>query len=60
MTQVDIYDERRLTSLAADHDIVVNGQARVGGSPPRIRSAIVAGAYYCDIGAHGETAEKQL
>jgi len=42
--QVDIRDEPDLASVATDHDIVVNA----------------AGTNYCDLGADGRTAEKQL
>lgn len=59
--QVDILDERRLASVAADYDVVVN----TAGPEwevllPALRGAIAAGTHYCDIGADGRTVEKQL
>jgi saccharopine dehydrogenase-like NADP-dependent oxidoreductase len=59
--QVDIHDEQRLASMAANYDIIVN----VAGPEwevllPALRGAIAAGTQYCDIGADGATTEKQL
>lgn len=59
--QLDIRDEDRLASVAEDYDIVVN----VAGPEwdvllPALRGAIAAGTHYCDIGAHGQTTERQL
>ena len=61
VVQVDILDERRLASVVADYDIVVN----MAGPEhevllPVLRTAIAAGKHYCDVGADGETVEKQL
>lgn len=59
--QVDIRDEHRLTSVAADFDIVVNVAAPEWEVLlPALRAAIAAGADYCDIGAFAFTTEKQL
>lgn len=59
--QVDIHDERRLASVAADYDVVVNA-AGPGYEVflPGLRGAIAAGKHYCDLGDNGPTTEKQL
>ncbi len=59
--QVDIHDEHRLASVAADYDIVVNA-AGPGYELflPGLRGAISAGTHYCDLGDNGPTMEKQL
>jgi len=58
---VDIRDERRLSSVAADYDIVVNAAGPEWEVLlPALRAAIDAGTHYCDLGADGRTAEKQL
>jgi len=61
MLLVDILDERRLASVAADYDIVVN----TAGPEwevllPALRGTIAAGTHYCDIGAVGRITERQL
>lgn len=61
VVQVDILDERRLASVVAEYDIVVN----MAGPEhevllPVLRAAIAAGKHYCDVGADGQTVEKQL
>ena len=59
--QVDILDERRLASVAADYDIVVNTAGpECEVLLPALRGAIAAGKHYCDIGADGPTVDKQL
>lgn len=59
--QVDISDEHRLASVAADFDIVVNVAAPEWQVVlPALRAAIAAGTDYCDIGAFAFTTEKQL
>jgi len=58
---VDILDEHRLTSVARDYDIVVNAAGPEWEVLlPALRAAIDAGTHYCDLGADGRTAEKQL
>jgi len=58
---VDIRDERRLASVAADYDIVVNAAGPEWEVLlPALRAAIESGTHYCDLGADGRTAEKQL
>lgn len=59
--EVDILEERRLASVAKDYDVVVN----TAGPEwevllPALRATITAGTHYCDIGADGQTVEKQL
>ncbi len=59
--QVDIRDEHRLASVAADFDIVVNVAAPEWEVVlPALRAAIAAGTDYCDIGAFAFATEKQL
>lgn len=59
--QVDIRDEGRLASVAADCDMVANAAGPEWEVlVPGLRAAIAAGAHYCDIGADGGTAEAQL
>jgi len=58
---VDILDEHRLTSVARDYDVVVNAAGPEWEVVlPALRAAIDAGTHYCDVGADGRTAEKQL
>jgi len=58
---VDIRDERRLASVAADYDILVNAAGPEWEVLlPALRAAIDAGTHYCDLGADGRTAEEQL
>jgi saccharopine dehydrogenase-like NADP-dependent oxidoreductase len=58
---VDIRDERRLASVVGDCDIVVNAAGPEWEVLlPGLRAAIHAGTHYCDLGADGRTAEKQL
>ena len=58
---VDIRDERRLASVAAEYDIVVNAAGPEWEVLlPALRAAIESGTHYCDLGADGRTAEKQL
>lgn len=58
---VDICDERRLASVASDYDIVVNAAGPEWEVLlPALRAAIDAGIHYCDLGADGRTAERQL
>jgi saccharopine dehydrogenase-like NADP-dependent oxidoreductase len=58
---VDICDERRLASVAADYDIVVNAAGPEWEVLlPALRAAIDSRTHYCDLGADGWTAEKQL
>lgn len=58
---VDILDEHRLAELAADYDIVVNAAGPEWEVLlPALRASIKAGTHYCDLGADGRTAEKQL
>jgi NAD(P)-dependent dehydrogenase (short-subunit alcohol dehydrogenase family) len=58
---VDIRDERRLASVAGDYDVVVNSAGPEWEVLlPGLRAAIHAGTHYCDLGADGRTAEKQL
>ncbi len=59
--QVDIRDEDRLASMAADYDIVVN----TAGPEwevlvPALRAVVAAGTDYCDLGAFGQTTKLQL
>ena len=59
--RLDILEEDRLASVAADHDVVVN----VAGPEeevllPALRAAIKAGTDSCDIGGIGWVAERQL
>ena len=59
--RVDVLDEGRLASLAADADLILN----TAGPEwvvvlPALREAIAAGVNYCDIGAHGPTTEEAL
>jgi saccharopine dehydrogenase-like NADP-dependent oxidoreductase len=59
--QVDILDEHRLVSVAADYDIILNTagpehKVRL----PALRGAIAAGKHYCDNGGEGPTVEQQL
>lgn len=59
--QIDVRDERRLATVAADYDIVVNVAAPEWEVLlPALRAAIAAGTDYCDIGGFGFTAEQQL
>ena len=59
--QVDILDERRLASMVADYDIVLNTAGpEYEVLLPALRGAIAAGKHYCDIGADGPTVVKQL
>jgi len=58
---VDIHDEHHLAELAADYDIVVNSAGPEWEVLlPGLRASIKAGTRYCDLGADGRTAEKQL
>lgn len=58
---VDIRDERRLASVAGDYDVIVNAAGPEWEVLlPALRAAIHAGTHYCDLGADGRTAEKQL
>jgi saccharopine dehydrogenase-like NADP-dependent oxidoreductase len=58
---VDIREEHRLASAAADYDLVVNAAGPEWEVLlPALRAAIDAGTHYCDLGADGRTAEKQL
>jgi saccharopine dehydrogenase (NAD+, L-lysine-forming) len=58
---VDIRDTHRLTSVARDYDIVVNAAGPEWEVLlPALRASIDAGTHYCDLGADGRTAEKQL
>lgn len=59
--QLDARDADRVSSVAADFDLVVN----TAGPEwevllPSLRGAIAAGTHYCDIGAFGRTAREQL
>lgn len=59
--QVDILDEDRLVSVAADYDIILN----TAGPEhevlvPALRGAIIAGKNYCDVGGDGPTVKIQL
>jgi len=59
--QVDIHDEPGLASVATDYDIVVNAAGPEWEVLlPGLRAAIAARTNYCDLGADGRTAEKQL
>jgi hypothetical protein len=59
--QVDILDERRLASVAADYDVILNTAGpECEVLLPALRAAIDAGKHYCDIGADGATVAKQL
>jgi hypothetical protein len=59
--QVDILDEPRLASVAADYDVILNTAGpEFEVLLPALRGAIAAGKHYCDIGADGATVEKQL
>ena len=59
--QVDINDERPLTDLVADYDIVVNAAGPEWETlVPGLRAAVAAGIHCCDLGADGRTAEQQL
>lgn len=58
---VNIRDEHHLASVAADYDIVVNAAGPEWEVLlPALRLAIDSGTHYCDLGADGRTAEKQL
>ena len=58
---VDIRDERRLAAVARDYDVLVNAAGPEWEVLlPALRAAIDAGTHYCDLGADGRTAEKQL
>jgi hypothetical protein len=54
--QVDGTDEKKLASLLAGHDIIVN-TTRSNTVPPAVRAAIRTGAHYCDA-AHGDVHEQ--
>jgi len=58
---VDIKDLSRLSSIAADYDIIVNtaGPTSVV-QVPAIQAAIEAGVHYCDLAIIGSTAAKAL
>ena len=59
--QIDATDEERLSSIAADCDIVVNTAGPDFEVPlPAARAAIAAGTDYCDVGADGPMTEKIL
>lgn len=59
--QVDIHEQNRLASVAADYDIVVNAAGPEWEVLlPGLGGAIASGTNYCDLGAHGPTAERQL
>jgi saccharopine dehydrogenase (NAD+, L-lysine-forming) len=59
--EVDILNETRLASVAADFDIVVNTAGpEYKVVLPALRAAIKAGVDYCDICCHGRTTEKAL
>lgn len=59
--RIDILDERRLASAAADYDIVVNAAGPEWEVLlPALRGTIAAGTHYCDIGAVGRITERQL
>lgn len=59
--EVDILDEGRLAGIAADYDIVVNAAGPEWEALlPGLRGAIAGGTNYCDLGAHGPTAQRQL
>jgi hypothetical protein len=59
--QVDILDEHRLVSVAADYDLILNTAGpEYEVLLPALRGAIAAGKHYCDIGGDGPTVEKQL
>ena len=54
--QVDILDEHRLVSVAADYDIILNTAGpEYEVLLPALRGAITAGKHYCDIGGDGPT-----
>ncbi len=58
---VDILDEPRLAEMARSYDILVNAAGPEWEVLlPALRAAIRAGTHYCDLGADGRTAEKQL
>jgi hypothetical protein len=58
---VDIRDQHRLASVAADYDVVVNAAGPEWEVLlPALRAAIDAGTHYCDLGADGRTAERQI
>jgi len=58
---VDIRDEGRLASVAGEYDVVVNAAGPEWEVLlPALRASIKAGTHYCDLGADGRTAEKQL
>jgi len=58
---VDIRDEGRLASAIGDYDVVVNAAGPEWEVLlPALRASIKKGTHYCDLGADGRTAEKQL
>ena len=58
---VDIKDQRRLTSIASEYDIVVNAAGPTFEVQlPALRAVIEAGTHYCDLGIDGDTMETAL
>src|SRR3990172_12522293 len=58
---IEATDEQRLTSLAADCDLIVNAAGPDFKVPlPAARAAIAAGTNYCDVGADGAMTEQVL
>ncbi len=58
---LDIKDLSRLTSIAADYDIIVNNAGPTSEvQVPGIQAAIGAGVHYCDLGVIGKTAQSAL
>jgi saccharopine dehydrogenase-like NADP-dependent oxidoreductase len=58
---VDIQDLRRLSSIAAEYDMIVNcaGPTSIV-QVPAVQAAIEAGVHYCDLGVTGRPANKAL
>lgn len=58
---VDIQDLTRLSSIAADYNIILNAAGPTSEvQVPAIQAAIEAGVHYCDLGVGGASAEKAL
>ena len=58
---LDILDEGHLAEVVADYDVVVNAAGPEWEALlPALRASIKAGTHYCDLGADGRTAERQL
>jgi Saccharopine dehydrogenase NADP binding domain len=58
---VDISDLSRLSSIAADYDLIINAAGPTSKVQiPALQAAVQAGVHYCDLGVIGETARQAL